>query len=248
MRITVCAFSNQPIWLVCFLIWHLCGFALVKLRQIKLHAAQMFGELKLWDEPQPFYYTLVSICPPSVSLLHLHCSFCCFSVMSVVAWRLLPASRFLQQSDWHLCANLTKERPATKGRPWGSISLALYSYRWLMEWQHFSFPLQLYLSCPPLLHIWALTEISRKAKWSAFFKKGTNHQKIKTLLLDSMSETVLTLCCLCEWALRRQKLALTFSPLSDENTSCVFSLKNEEWKGLRTSETLWITACNDNLL
>lgn len=108
-------------------------------------------------------------CPPIISLLYLHCNLSCF-VMSVVAWRHLPASRSPQQSDWHHCVDLTKERPATKERPWGSVSLALYSRsRWMMEWQYFSFSLQLYLSCtlPPPAYLYSAPncQISRGEKW-----------------------------------------------------------------------------------
>lgn len=110
----------------------------------------------LWESHEPLSHVL----PLSPSC----------SVMSVVAWRHLPASRSPQQSDWHLCANLTKERPATKERPWGSVSLALYSsYRRLMEWQHFSFSMQLYLLRTLLSPRWIsecpkLPEISRGGK------------------------------------------------------------------------------------
>lgn len=61
-----------------------------------------------------------------ISLLYLHCNFPCF-LMSVVPRRRLSASHSSQQSDGHLCAKLTKEGPATKERPWGSVSPALYS-------------------------------------------------------------------------------------------------------------------------
>ena len=75
-----------------------------------------------WSDVRYSYVTLAPL--HIVSLLHLHSNFPC-SVMPFEAWRHFPASRSPQQSDWHFCANLTTEGPATKERPRGSVSLAL---------------------------------------------------------------------------------------------------------------------------
>lgn len=163
------------------------------------------------------------------------------SVMSVVAWRHFPASRSPQQSDWHLCANLTKERPATKERPWGSVSLALYSsYRRMMEWQHFSCPLQLYLSCRLPSHAYLSTSNCQRyqEEENEWIKNEKNHQKIqKFLLIVHVKQcwlcTVSAAYRNCEWVFRRQKLASTFPPvlvLLDENTEDYFT-------------SLWSSSC-----
>lgn len=167
--------------------------------------------------------------------------------MSVVAWRHFPASRRPQQSDWHHCANLTKERPATKERPWGSFSLALYSsYRRMMEWQHFSLPLWLYLSCTPPPAYLCDQNCQTDQEW---IKKRTNHRKIQTFFLIVCVKQ----CWRCavsaayrnrEWALRRQKLASTFLRccwmktqriISLHHGACVFSQRMKRIEDRRSA-------------
>lgn len=195
------------------------------------------------------------------------------SVMSVVAWRHFPASRSPQQSDWHLCANLTKERPATKERPWGSVSLALYSsYRRMMEWQHFSCPLQLYLSCRLPSHAYLSTSNCQRyqVEENEWIKNEKNHQKIQNISLDCTCETMLTLYCICSiqelWVgVQKTEVGIDFSSgvgvagwkhrglfhFIMKLLMCSLSEKDKEWRGLRTSQKLHnysTTACNANIL
>lgn len=157
------------------------------------------------------------------SFLHLRGRSSCF-LMSLVAWRQRPASHTLQQSDWHHCADVTKEKPGTKERPWGGVSLALYSsYRLMMEWQHSSFPPRLYLSCT--LSPCSTERRKRTETWRA----ADDPQKYTTML---------TVCCSCSMhehrvGVQSEKLALSFprtrriiSP--HHEAPCFLS---EEWKG-----------------
>lgn len=154
---TCCTWSFTHVSMICLWLWSWeLRLRLCRSISISLWSLDEVTSNILWESHEPLSHVL----PLSPSC----------SVMSVVAWRHLPASRSPQQSDWHLCANLTKERPATKERPWGSVSLALYSsYRRMMEWQHFSFSMQLYLLRTLLSPRWIsecpkLPEISRGGK------------------------------------------------------------------------------------
>lgn len=134
------------------------------------------------------------------------------------------------QSDWHFCANFTKERPLTKERPWGIVSLALYvSYRRMMEWQKFFSALFIsHVHFP--LHVLVPQRRHEKIKIEQIIKRIQR--------LSRKLATFLIICTKQDWCLlflqhtgivggcSEDRVALTFSPvlvLLDENTGDYFT-------------------------